>query len=39
MIDLLRLLGSWLVGLFQSHATREAEVAFLRRQVPRFRRI
>jgi len=30
MIDLLKLLGGWLVGLFKSHAAREAEVAFLR---------
>ncbi len=33
MIDLLKLLGGWLVGLFMSHAAREAEVAFLRQQL------
>ena len=31
MIDLLKLLGGLLVGLFRSHAAREAEMAFLRR--------
>jgi hypothetical protein len=30
MIDLLKLLGGLLVGLFRSHAAREAEIAFLR---------
>ena len=30
MIDLLQLLAGWLVGLFRSHAAREAEMAFLR---------
>jgi len=30
MIDFLKLLGGSLVGLFRSHATREAEMAFLR---------
>jgi hypothetical protein len=28
MIDLLKLLGGLLVGLFRSHAAREAEMAF-----------
>ena len=30
MIDLLKLLGGFLVGLFRSQAAREAEMAFLR---------
>ena len=33
MIDLLKLLGCWLVGLFRSHAAREAEMAYLRHQL------
>jgi transposase InsO family protein len=33
MIDFLKLLGGALVGLFRSHAAREAEVAFLRQQL------
>jgi hypothetical protein len=33
MIDLLKLLGGLLVGLFRSHAAREAEVALLRQQL------
>ena len=33
MIDLLKLLGGLLVGLFRSRAAREAEMAFLRRQL------
>jgi hypothetical protein len=33
MIDLLNLLGGWLVGLFRSPVAREAEVAFLRQQL------
>ena len=33
MMDLLKLLAGWLVGLFRSHAAREAEVAFLRQQL------
>src|SRR5215470_3932353 len=33
MIDLLKLLGGALVGLFRSHASREAEMAFLRQQL------
>jgi hypothetical protein len=33
MIDLLKLLGGLLVGLFRSHATRDAEMAFLRQQL------
>jgi hypothetical protein len=32
MIDLLKLLGALLVGVFRSHAAREAEMAFLRQQ-------
>ena len=32
MIDLLKLLGGFLVGLFRSQAAREAEMAFLRQQ-------
>jgi hypothetical protein len=32
MIDLFKLLGGWLVGLFRSHADREAEIMFLRLQ-------
>jgi len=32
MIDLLKLLGGLLVGVFRSHAAREAEMAFLRQQ-------
>ena len=33
MIDLLKLLGGLLVGLFRSHVAREAEMAFLRQQL------
>jgi hypothetical protein len=33
MIDLLKVLGGLLVGVFRSHAAREAEMAFLRQQV------
>ena len=33
MIDLLKLLGGLLVGVFRSHAAREAEIAFLRHQL------
>ena len=33
MIDLLKLLGGLLVGVFRSHAAREAETAFLRQQL------
>ena len=33
MIDLLKLLGELLVGVFRSHAAREAEMAFLRQQL------
>ena len=33
MIDLLKLLGGFLVGLFRSQAAREAEMAFLRQQL------
>src|SRR5947209_12157151 len=33
MIDLLKLLGGLLVGLFRSRAAREAEMAFLRQQL------
>jgi hypothetical protein len=33
MLDLLRLLSGLLVGLFRSHAAREAETAFLRQQL------
>ena len=33
MLDLFKLLGGWLVGLFRSHAAREAEMAFLRQQL------
>ena len=32
MLDLLKLLSGLLVGLFRSHAAREAETAFLRQQ-------
>jgi hypothetical protein len=38
MIDLLKLLGGLLVGVFRSHATREAEMAFLRHQLVVLRR-
>jgi hypothetical protein len=38
MIDFLKLLSGSLVGLFRSHAAREAEVAFLRHQVLVLRR-
>ena len=34
MLDLLKLLSGLLVGLFRSHAAREAETAFLRQQPP-----
>ena len=33
MLDLLKLLSGLLVGLFRSHAAREAETAFLRQQI------
>ena len=33
MMDLLKLLAGWPVGVFRSHAAREAEVAFLRQQL------
>ena len=33
MIDLLKRLGGLLVGVFRSHAAREAEMAFLRQQL------
>jgi hypothetical protein len=33
MIDLLKLLGGLLIGLFRSRAAREADMAFLRQQV------
>src|SRR5438477_258988 len=33
MIDLLKVLGGLLVGVFRSHAAREAEMAFLRQQL------
>jgi hypothetical protein len=33
MLDLLKLLRGLLVGLFRSHAAREAETAFLRQQL------
>jgi hypothetical protein len=33
MVDLLNLVGGWLVGLFRSPIAREAEVAFLRQQL------
>ena len=33
MIDLLKLFGGLLVGVFRSHAAREAEMAFLRHQL------
>ena len=33
MLDLLKLLGGFLGGLFRSQATREAEMAFLRQQL------
>ena len=38
MIDFLKLLGRALVGLFRSHAAREAEMAFLRQQLLVLRR-
>ena len=38
MIDLLKLLGGLLVGVFRSHAAREAEKAFLRHQLVVLRR-
>ena len=38
MIDFLKLLGRALVGLFRSHAAREAEIAFLRQQLLVLRR-
>jgi len=38
MIDLLKLLGGLLVGVFRSHAAREAEMAFLRHQLVVLRR-
>jgi transposase InsO family protein len=33
MIDLFKLLGGWIVGLFRSHAARDAEIMFLRQQL------
>ena len=33
MIDLMKLLAGFLVGLFRSRAAREAEMAFLRQQL------
>ena len=33
MLDLLKLLSGLLVGVFRSHASREAEMAFLRQQL------
>src|SRR5277367_6783102 len=33
MLDLLKLLGGFLAGLFRSQAAREAEMAFLRQQL------
>ena len=33
MIDILKLLGGWLAGLFISHTAREAKTAFLRQQL------
>ena len=33
MLDLLKLFGGFLVGLFRSQAAREAEMAFLRQQL------
>jgi hypothetical protein len=38
MIDLFKLLGGWLVGLFRSHVGREAEIMFLRHQLLILRR-
>jgi hypothetical protein len=38
MVDLLRLIGGILVGLFRSHAAREAEIIFLRQQLPVLKR-
>ena len=38
MIDLFKLLGGWLVGLFRSHTGREAEIMFLRHQLLILRR-
>ena len=38
MIDLVKLLGGWLIGLFRSHAGREAEIVFLRHQLLVLRR-
>ena len=38
MIDLVKLLGGWLVGLFRSHAGRQAEIVFLRHQLLVLRR-
>src|SRR5437764_8374428 len=38
MIDLLKLLGGLLVGVFRSHAAREAETSFLRHQLVVLRR-
>jgi hypothetical protein len=38
IIDLFKLLGGWLVGLLRSHAGREAEIMFLRRQLLVLRR-
>src|SRR5215471_13920804 len=39
MFDLLKLLGGLLVGLFRSHAAREAETAFLRQQLVVLKRL
>jgi hypothetical protein len=38
MIDLFKLLGGWLLGLFRSHADREVEILFLRHQLLILRR-
>jgi hypothetical protein len=38
MIDIFKLLGGWFVGLFGSHAGREAEIMFLRHQLLVLRR-
>jgi len=38
LIDLLKLLGGLLVGVFRSHAARQAETAFLRHQLVVLRR-
>jgi hypothetical protein len=33
MLDLVKLLSGWLLGLFRSYAARDAEIAFLRQQL------